>query len=59
MSGDAASQVGLWWTLFTTLGGTVVGSVVSVTTSYVLQTKSLKATKDLHDRDRTEIRKAL
>jgi hypothetical protein len=48
-----------WWTVFSTLGGTIVGSAISVTTSYLLQRKSLRSAKVQRDDDRFEVRKAL
>jgi hypothetical protein len=58
MAGDAGTTI-TWWAIFSTLGGTIVGSIIGGTTSYLLQRKSLKAAKVQHDEDRLEVRKAL
>jgi hypothetical protein len=54
-----AGQAITWWAIASAFGGTLIGAVLGGLTSYVLQSKSLAATKSLHDLDRTEVRKAL
>jgi hypothetical protein len=59
---DLMADVGTaitWWTVATAFGGTVVGSTISVLTSYLLQRKALNAAKAQRDEDRFEVRKAL
>ncbi len=55
---DAGTSI-TWWAVFSTLAGTILGSAISVTTSYLLQRKALNAAKEQRDNDRFQARKAL
>jgi hypothetical protein len=58
MAAELASTI-TWWAIVSAFGGTVIGSVLGGFISYLLQRKSLAATKALSDADRKEVRKAL
>ena len=58
MVAETASTI-TWWAIVSAFGGTVIGSVLGGLISYLLQRKSLDATKALHDADRKEVRRAL
>jgi hypothetical protein len=57
MVGEAENAI-TWWAVFSTLGGTIVGSVIGGCTSYFLQRKALKSAKAQRDNDRFEARRA-
>lgn len=58
VSGPSGTDI-TWWAVVSAFGGTIIGSVLGGTISFLLQRRSLAATQALHDTDRREVRKAL
>jgi len=59
MSGAGAQPAATLWALFSALGGSIVGSLLGGTISYLLQQNAARAARTQREADRLETRKAL